>query len=325
MAVVDQRDRAHAVAHLDAVLLGELEVLVDQARAAALGLDREAAPELELAVDHVGLPAPDRVELHALAVQPAHRVARAADQAVAQLAVGAVLRDAEHVVVELVGGVGAEVAALDLVRGEVRHDRLEVVDAVIDAAERAGGEARVAAHQLLGRALDHQHPGALARRQRRAERRIAGADHHHVPTLIRHVSPPDSSSCRHAGVRITPSNLRRDSGFLQRSDDKAIGRDKPGRDEVRFSSDSRSGQSRGEPGTKGTGRWSDYADFSRRRSSRWRRGPPQPRTRCGLRSARPTTGTRASPTSGCAPASSRSTASRSSCSTPRAAARPCRR
>ena len=157
-------------------------MLLDEARAAALGLDREAAPELELAVDQIGLPAPDRVELHALLVQPAHRVARAADQAVAQLAVGPVFRDAEHVVVELVGGVGAEVGAVDLVLGQVRHDRLEVVDAVIDAAEGAGGEARVPAHQLLRRALDHQHLGAvLGRRQRRAERRISGADHHHIP------------------------------------------------------------------------------------------------------------------------------------------------
>ena len=161
VAVVDQRHAAHAVADLDAVLLRELEMLVDQARPAALGFHREAAPELELAVDQIGLAAPDRVELHALAVQPAHRVARAADQAVAEFAVGAVLRDAEHVVVELVLGVGAEVGAVDLVLGQVRHDRLEIVDAVIDAAERAGGEARIAAHQFLRRALDHQHLGAL--------------------------------------------------------------------------------------------------------------------------------------------------------------------
>ena len=160
-----------------------------------LDLHGEAAPELELAVDQIGLAAPDRVELHALAVQPAHRVARAADQAVAQLAVGAVLRDAEHVVVELVLGVGAEVGAVDLVLGQVRHDRLEVVDAVIDAAERAGGEAGVAAHQLLRRALDHQHLGALlGRRLRRAERRVARADHHHI--VLCHVSFLRASPCR---------------------------------------------------------------------------------------------------------------------------------
>ena len=164
-------------------------MLLDQAGAAALGLDGEAAPELELAVDQVGLAAPDRVELHALPMQPAHRVARATHQAVAQVAVGPVVGDAEHVVIELVGGVGAEVGALDLLLGQVRHDRLEVVDAVVDAAERPRGEARIAAHQLLRRALDHQHAGAvLARRQRRAERRIAGADHHHIPLLPRHVS-----------------------------------------------------------------------------------------------------------------------------------------
>ena len=163
LAVVDQRDAARVVADLDAVLLGELEVLVDQPRAAALGFHREAAPELEFAVDEIGLAAPDRVELHALAVQPAHRVARAADEAVAQLAVGAVLRHPEHVVVELVLGVGTEVGAVDLVLGQVRHDRLEIVDAVVDAAEGAGGEAGVAAHQLLRRALDHRAPWSPSR------------------------------------------------------------------------------------------------------------------------------------------------------------------
>ncbi len=157
--------------------------------------DREPAPELELAVDQVGLPAPDRVELHALAMQPAHRVARAADQPVAQVAVGAVLRDAEHVVVELIGGVGAEVGAVDLVLGQVRHDRLQIVDAVVDAAERAGGEPRVAAHQLLRRALEHEHARAfLARRKRSAKRRIAGADHHHIPGTCHDRNPPRPAS-----------------------------------------------------------------------------------------------------------------------------------
>ena len=202
-------------------------------------LDREAAPELELAADVVGLPAPDRRELHALGMQPAHRVARAADQPVAQLAVGAVLRDAEHVVEELVAGVGAEIAARDLVRGEVRHDRGEVVDAVVDAAERAGGEARVAAHQLLGRALQHQHLGALlARGERRAERRIAGADHHHVPT-IRH-------EILQTGIFVTPATVslsRAATSFTMREGRR--GGRRPAMTMSGVSSASRSCQSRG--------------------------------------------------------------------------------
>src|SRR5262249_31593512 len=131
IAIVDERVCAHTVANLDALLLGELEVLVDQAGAAAGGFDGEPAPELELAVDQISLAPPDRVKLHTFAVQPAHRVARTADEAVAEVAVGAILRHTEHVVVELVGGVGAEIGTLDLVLGEVGHDRLEIVDAVI--------------------------------------------------------------------------------------------------------------------------------------------------------------------------------------------------
>src|ERR1700674_1416451 len=106
-------------------------MLVDQTGPAAGGLDGEAAPELEFAVDQIGLASPDRVELHAPRMQPAHGFARAPDETVAQVTVGAILRHTEHVVVELIGGVGAEIASLDLVLGQVRHDRYEIVDAVI--------------------------------------------------------------------------------------------------------------------------------------------------------------------------------------------------
>ena len=80
-------------------------MLLDQAWLAALRFHREAAPELEFAVDQIGLAAPDRIELHALAVQPAHRVARSGRPGDRQqIAIGSVLGNAEHVVVELVLG-----------------------------------------------------------------------------------------------------------------------------------------------------------------------------------------------------------------------------
>ena len=48
-----------------------------------------------------------------------------------------------------------------LVLGEVGHQHLEVLDAVVDAAQGAGREAAVAAVLALGRALEHQHGDAV--------------------------------------------------------------------------------------------------------------------------------------------------------------------
>src|SRR2546426_337036 len=48
--------RAHAVADVDALFLRKLEMLIDQPRPAAGGFHGEPAPELELAVDQIGLP-----------------------------------------------------------------------------------------------------------------------------------------------------------------------------------------------------------------------------------------------------------------------------
>ena len=147
--------------------------------------DREAAPELELAVDLEGLAAIDRNEAHALLAHPDERVEAARDQKLDQVGIGAVLRHPRHVVEELVRGVGAEIGGVDLALGEVGHQRLDVVDAVVDDAHRAGGETAVAAGFVFRRGLQHQHLGALLlRRQRRAERRIAGTDHDDV--IIRH-------------------------------------------------------------------------------------------------------------------------------------------
>ena len=136
VAVADQVERAGAVADLDAALLRRLGQHVDQAGAAADRLDREAAPELELAVDLERLAAVDRDEAHALLAHPVQRVEAARDQELDQVGIGAVLRDARHVVEELVGRVGAEVGGVDLLGGEVGDQRLDVVDAVVDDADR---------------------------------------------------------------------------------------------------------------------------------------------------------------------------------------------
>jgi len=181
VVIGDQRQRARIVGNRDALLLRDRRVRLDQARAAAPGLDGEAAPELELALDLVGLPAVDRNEADALLLQPPHRVLAARDQKLAEIGIGAILGHPAHVVEELVLGVGAEIGVGDLILGEIGHQRLEIVDAVIDAAECAGGESAVAAGLRLRCALEHEHRDAmLGGRKRRAERGIAGADHDHI-------------------------------------------------------------------------------------------------------------------------------------------------
>ena len=104
-----------------------------------------------------------------------------------QLGIGAVLGDAAHVVEELVLGVGAEIGDGDLVLGEVGHQRLQVLDAVVDAAEGAGREAAVAAVLALRRALQHQHGDAvLGGGEGGAQRGIARADDHDIGGCRKH-------------------------------------------------------------------------------------------------------------------------------------------
>ena len=120
---------ARLVVDRDAGLRRRLVLEIDQARAAAPGLDREAAPELVLAVHLEGLAAVGRLEAHALAAHPLQGLEAAADQDVGELGVAAVVGHPAHVVEELVGRVGAEIDVALLVLGEV-VELGEVVDAV---------------------------------------------------------------------------------------------------------------------------------------------------------------------------------------------------
>ena len=176
--VVGQKlEGARAVGDGDVVLARDLGERVDQARPAADRFHRQAAPELEHAADLVGLAAPDRHEAHALVAHPQHGGLAVLDQHLAQIGIGAVFGDAAHVVEELLLGVGAEVGLRHLLIRQVGHQLAQVLDAVIDAAEGAGGKAAVAAGLVLRRALEHQHRDALlGRSQGRAKRRIAAAN-----------------------------------------------------------------------------------------------------------------------------------------------------
>ena len=139
----------------------------DEAFAAADGFDGEPAPELEAAFDLERLAAIDRHEADALLAHPVERVEAARDEQLAQIGIGAELGDARHVVEELVLRVGAEIGGVDFRLRKIGDQRLDVVDAVIDDAHGARGEAAVAAGFFVGRGFEHEHGGALLARGER--------------------------------------------------------------------------------------------------------------------------------------------------------------
>jgi hypothetical protein len=99
------------------------------------------------------------------------------DQDLGHVRVAAVLGQPAHIVEILLLGVGAEIDVPELGLVHVGDQSREVLAAVIDDAERAAGEGRVAGARLFGGDLQHQHPRpVLARRQGGAGRGIAGPD-----------------------------------------------------------------------------------------------------------------------------------------------------
>ncbi len=83
-------------------------------------------------------------------------------------------------------GVGAEVGAGAILGGQLRRHSHQVADAVVGESHRRHGEAAVAAVLALGGALEHgDASAALARRERRAQRRVAGAYDDDVVALVR--------------------------------------------------------------------------------------------------------------------------------------------
>src|SRR5438477_7144931 len=188
LVVGEQIKRAGFVEDADAVLAGAFGPCSHQARPAAPGLDREAAPEFEPAIDLEGLTAVDRREPDALAAHPAHSVAAVLDQELGEVRVGPILGHAPDVIEEILFRVAAEIGRADLLLGEIGHQCLEVVDAVIDAPHGTSGETAVAAGLRLRRTLEHEDRARmLGGRERGAERRIAGTDNDHIDRGRQHV------------------------------------------------------------------------------------------------------------------------------------------
>ena len=177
IALSHQRDRARLVNHADLRLAGGAAQREHEPRAAAIGLQREAAPEVVAAVSaYKRLVAPERHEPHALARDPTQGGTALGDQGLRQRRIGAPAAGAIEIGSVLGLGVGAEVGAGAILRRELRRHLEQVLDPVVGEAHRRHGEAAVAAVLAFGRALEHGDPGtALARRERGAQRGVARA------------------------------------------------------------------------------------------------------------------------------------------------------
>ena len=115
--VVEEAERARAIANLDAALCGGVGEHLDQARSAADRLDGEAAPELEFAFDLERLPAVDRDEAHAFIAHPTEGVEASCHQQLDQIGIGAILCHPRHVVEKLLSRIRAEIGGGDLLLG----------------------------------------------------------------------------------------------------------------------------------------------------------------------------------------------------------------
>ncbi len=160
---------------------------LEQFRPAAPDVQGETAPELELAVDLVGLAAQARLQLDALARHPFCGVEAAAHQDFGEVGIGAVLGQREQVVEELRFAVGAEIDVREVLLRQRRQHRDEIVDAAERKAESAAGKVRIAAALFKRSGFEHQHPRAvLVRRDRTAQGGIAGPDHEDIRRFPRH-------------------------------------------------------------------------------------------------------------------------------------------
>jgi hypothetical protein len=154
---------------------------IDEARPASPCFDRKPAPKLEPALDLKGLPAVDWRKANTLAAHPQHRVEAPGDERFGELRIGAILGDSAQIIVKLLVAIDAEIGVRQLLLGQIGHQPLEVFDAIVGDAHRTRRKARIAAPFRLWRGFDDEHAGpGLARRQGRAKRRVAAAQHDHV-------------------------------------------------------------------------------------------------------------------------------------------------
>ena len=153
----------------------------DQVLATAQDVARQAAPELELAVDLEGLAAKRRLKSHTVLAQPQAGLEAIADQHLGQVGIAAVFGQPAHVVEILALACRCRNRCVDRSSSAMSGASRSRSSTLEYEAKRAAGERRVAAARLLWRRFDHGDRGAgLVRRQCRIGGGIAGADHQDI-------------------------------------------------------------------------------------------------------------------------------------------------
>ena len=113
-------------------------------------------------------------------------VSRLVDQEFRQVRVGAVARQPVEDIEKFLARIGAEIAVGGLFVGDV-GDAPQVFDRSVREAHHAAGEAAVAAVLVFAGRFQHRHLCTLVfRRQCRAQRRVALANHHYIVFMFFH-------------------------------------------------------------------------------------------------------------------------------------------
>ena len=179
--LLDQRQCLGFVEHACAAALSSAEQGFRRALAGAIDFQRRTARETDSPIGELELPLIERQEAQALLLQPEQCLAAVLDQHVGQVGMAAILGHSGKVVVILLARIGAELRALTLRRAQSADQRIDILDAMIDSADGAVGEPRIATAFGLRRLLQNDDRRAgFAGRDGGTQPRHAGADDEHI-------------------------------------------------------------------------------------------------------------------------------------------------
>src|SRR5580698_506306 len=145
----NERHRARIVDYVYSSRCRSLVFRFDQAGATTVGIDHDAAKELESALVVVSLPSVVRQEFYALPHQPMNSIGTAFDQCLGEIRIYVVLRDAAKIVEIVFRGILTEIGARDVGVAQIRNDAFDVLRTVMHHPETAAGEFGIAAAFFL--------------------------------------------------------------------------------------------------------------------------------------------------------------------------------